>query len=412
MKAIFSKILALVLTGVLGASLLAGCGRGKKQASAPDSTQSAEPDKVLFERATEDIRRGRHTIGRLTLQTLINTYPDSEHIAKAKLAIADSFYQEGGTTGLTQAVAEYKDFCTFFPFLPECAYAQYRVGMAHFRRMEKPDRDRTQARLSEEEFQEFLRKFADHELAPQAEQRLREVQEVLAEGDFRIALYYYRKGSFRASAGRLLEMVDRYPLYSQVDRSLWMLGDVFERAEKGDVAAQYYSRIVKSYPLSPLTEDAKSRLTALGVPVPQADPAALERMQQERASAREQPGLLRRSLGMFRTGPDVSMAPKHGKPNLTPPAEPGSSTTTITPGGELTVQGIPAPGSAGGGTPVATVPAGSSAIVVPPPAPPAAESSSKPSTDAAKKAEAERKKKEEEEKKKGKRKGLRRIIPW
>ena len=31
-------------------------------------------------------------MGRLTLQTLINTYPDSEYLAKGKLAIADSFF--------------------------------------------------------------------------------------------------------------------------------------------------------------------------------------------------------------------------------------------------------------------------------------------------------------------------------
>ncbi len=406
-----SRILLSLLAVFLSGALLAGCGRGKKQASAPDPGASAEPDRVLFERATEDIRRGRHTIGRLTLQTLINTYPDSEFIPKAKLAIADSFYNEGGTAGLTQAVAEYKDFCTFFPFLPECAYAQFRVGMSHFRRMEKPDRDRTQARMAEEEFQTFILKFGDHEMAPQAEQRLREIQEVLAEGDFRIALYYYRKGSFRASGGRLLEMVDRYPLYSQADRSLWMLGDIFERVEKTEIAARFYARIVKDYPLSPMLEDAKSRLIALGFPIPQPDAAALARMQKEREALREKPGLLRRSLGLFATGPDVSGAARGGKPNLTPPVDVASSQDTLTPGTNLNVIGGTTGGNAGGGSPVATVPAGSAAIVIPPPAAPAAESSSKPSTDAAKKAEAERKKKEEEEKK-GKKKGLRRIIPW
>ena len=84
-------------------------------------------------------------VGRLTMQTLINTYPDSEYLAKAKLAIADSYYKEGGTSNLALAISGYKDFEVFFPFLPEATYAQMQVAMAHYRQMEKPDRDRSHA---------------------------------------------------------------------------------------------------------------------------------------------------------------------------------------------------------------------------------------------------------------------------
>src|SRR5580693_9138243 len=62
-----------------------------------DVNTSAEPDKVLYDRAQADLKAGRYTEGRLALQTLINTYPDSEYLAKAKLAVADSYYKEGGT---------------------------------------------------------------------------------------------------------------------------------------------------------------------------------------------------------------------------------------------------------------------------------------------------------------------------
>src|SRR5438876_11619237 len=116
----------------------------KKDAAAVEENSSA-PDKILYDRAIVDIKKGRHEVGRLNLQTLINTYPDSEYLAKAKLAIADSYFKEGGSTGLTQAVAEYTDFITFFPFLDEAAYAQMQIGMAHYRRMEKSDRDGSEA---------------------------------------------------------------------------------------------------------------------------------------------------------------------------------------------------------------------------------------------------------------------------
>ena len=98
--------------------------------------ESAEPDKVLYERAMASVKKSRYTEARLDLQTLINTYPDSEYLAKAKLGVADSFYKEGGTSSLTQSVEEYKNFIVFFPFLDEAAYAQMQVGMAHYKLME------------------------------------------------------------------------------------------------------------------------------------------------------------------------------------------------------------------------------------------------------------------------------------
>src|SRR5580698_4833405 len=94
----------------------------KKVNKSTAAENTAEPDKILYDKAMDDIKHGRQEIGRLNLQTLINTYPDSEYLAKAKLGIADSYYKEGGTANLTQAVQAYKDFIIFFPFMQEAAY--------------------------------------------------------------------------------------------------------------------------------------------------------------------------------------------------------------------------------------------------------------------------------------------------
>ncbi len=237
------------LVVIFGVVMFAGCG-GKNVASQANTNDSAEADKVLYERASNDLQHNRYELARLTMQTLINTYPDSEYLAKAKLAIADSYFKEGGTTGLTQAVAEYQDFITFFPFLDEASYAQMQVAMAHYRRMEKADRDRSEALEAEAALQTFLQKYPRTELTPKAEQRLREVQETLAEGDFRIASFYYIRRADKAAAPRLLDLVNRYPLYSDADRANWMLATIYERNQHNDVASTYYSNLVKQYPLS------------------------------------------------------------------------------------------------------------------------------------------------------------------
>jgi outer membrane protein assembly factor BamD len=383
-------VLGLSLAGSVGVSASGQQKDAKKskKGHTADVNASAEPDKVLYDRAMSDIKRGRYTEGRLSLQTLINTYPDSEYLAKAKLGVADSFYKEGGTSNMTQAVQEYKDFITFFPFLDEAAYAQMQVGMAHYRMMEKTDRDKTQAGAAEDEFQTFLLKYPQSPLLPKAQQELRDVQEVLADGQYKVARFYYLKQDYRAAGARLVELTGRYPLYSQSDNALWMLGDVYSRAKQAskneddknhwaDLASQCYARIVQDYPLSKLAGDAKSRLTAMGMPVPAANPGALARLQKEQLYARDhrQHAVLRMPMRLVKSSPDVADAAHIGEPNLNPPDDAISATEILKPGAagpSFNVAARPAAaGEGSGGDPTAVV------------AVPSESSGSRPTTDAA-----------------------------
>ena len=91
------------------------CGFKRKKYENPITKDTQQPDKVLFDKAINDMERSRYEVARLTLQTLMNTYDTSEYLAKAKLAYADSWFREGGSHGLAQAEAEYKDFILFYP---------------------------------------------------------------------------------------------------------------------------------------------------------------------------------------------------------------------------------------------------------------------------------------------------------
>src|SRR3989449_10261889 len=175
---------------------------------------SKQPDKVLFDRSMDAMKHNRFDVARMTLQTLINTYPDSEFISRAKLAVGDSWYAEGGTASLAQAEQEYRDFITFFPNMPEAAEAQLKIANIQYQQMEKPDRDYTHAKRAEEEYRNLILQFPDSKLVPEAKQRLLEVQEVLAEREFGIGRFYYLRESYPASIARFKSLVEKYPLYS------------------------------------------------------------------------------------------------------------------------------------------------------------------------------------------------------
>ncbi len=295
-----------------------GCLFFGHRAKAPLAGVQAAPDRVLYTHAMEDLKHNHFIVGRLALQTLINTYPDSEYLAKAKLAIADSYYQQGGTDGLTQAAAQYQDFITFFPFLDEAAFAQYRIAMSHFRMMEKPDRDKTQALDAESGLQTMLLKYPKSRWTAEAKQRLREVQEILAEGDFEVASFYDLRGAYAAAAARLLDLTARYPLFSEADEANFMLANIYQTGEHNGFAARFYAKVARDYPLSKLAPEARKRLVAMGYPVPQPDPDAVARMREEEKFIHKRAGMIRDALGVLHSGPDVSRSAHYGEPNMTP----------------------------------------------------------------------------------------------
>jgi len=335
----FRRIPVVILLGIFTFS--AAC-TNKKVSNPIANVDSKQPDKVLFDRAMDALKHNKFDVARLTLQTMINTYPDSEFIARAKLGVADSWYAEGGSAALAQAENEYSDFRTFFPNMPEAAEAQLKIANIHYQQMEKPDRDFTHALRAEQEYRALIQQFPDSKLLPEAKQRLREVQEVLADREFNIGHFYYLRPAYPAAIARLQSLVDRYPLYSRADESLYLLGQSYENeialikaqkyeegslAWKGqqkliedftDKAADAYGKVLKRYPAMEWAPDAKLRLEALHKPVPKPTKAMLAQNKEEIASRREN-GTLANIMGSFRKHPDTSQAARVGDPSLTNP---------------------------------------------------------------------------------------------
>ncbi|HET9409187.1 MAG TPA: outer membrane protein assembly factor BamD [Candidatus Sulfotelmatobacter sp.] len=325
----------------------------KKSVNPLANIGSKQPDKVLFDRAMDAMKHNRFDVARITLETLINTYPDSEYIARAKLAVGDSWYAEGGTASLAQAEQQYRDFQTFFPNMPEAAEAQLKIANIQYQQMEKADRDYTHAKRAEEEYRNLILQYPDNaKLVAEGKQRLLEVQEVLAEREFQIGRFYYLRQSYDASIARLQSLVDKYPLYSRADEALYLLGQNREgqiarlhstpvcdshgkppgcttAAAKEKAIALYtpslikdaakdYAQIITRYPIMDRADDAKKRLEALHQPVPRPTKAAVARNRAEDESRRDV-GTFGRLTNMFMKHPDMEQATKVGEPTLVDP---------------------------------------------------------------------------------------------
>jgi outer membrane protein assembly factor BamD len=364
----------ILISAVLVGAVLASSGCHHKVQNPLANIDSKQPDKTLFDRAMDSMKKARYQEARTLLETLINTYPDSEYIARAKLALGDAWYNEGGKAAWQQAESEYKDFQTFFPNLPEASEAQLKIASMHYRQMEKPDRDYAEAQRAADEYKQLIQQYPDSPLVPQAKQKLREVQEILGERQYRIAHFYYLRDNLAASQARLQSLTESYPLYSQSDEALLELGNIYEKeaaglrkqklpeAQKEKLVAQYekkaieaYSRIITRYPATDRVGDAKRRLEALKAPIPQPTAEALAESKAEESS-REKQKLVAKLSGNFKKHPNVAPATKVGEPNLqeetvtSAPEIINDLTKQVTGGAPSTNVGVQAVGT-GTGTP-------------------------------------------------------------
>ena len=240
-------------------------------------------DRVLFEEATKEARKSNYETSRALYSVIISTYPDSAYLPLSKLAIADTFYLEGTTSALIQASQAYQEWLSFFPTDPLADDVMLKVAEVEMRRMGLPDRDITPAKKAEQRIKVMMQQFPNTSLRPEAEIRLREVQEVLAEHNMLVGDHYfdrYTRGvssSPKGAQSRYREIVEKWPHFSKMAKVLSRLARTYLDEEEPDEAAKYLQRVVRFHPNSEYAEKAKEQLAAIGVPAPDPDPEALKR---------------------------------------------------------------------------------------------------------------------------------------
>ncbi len=298
MKAV--KIILIALA--LGLPFAACGGKAKKQIT----LEEAKPgrDQELFRSGINAIRKGRFDEGRILLNTMMNTYPESPMVRIAKLAIADSFYLGGGSKGLAQAEIEYRDWIQFFPDDALADDVMMKMAEVHLKQVLAPDRDITHARLAERQLKELLRRYPGTDKKEDVEGMMTDVQEILAMHELKVARFYYEhREAAPATQGRTEEILNKYPNFSLFDEALWLHARAMADQEDTVTASHDLERIIQSYPFSEYRPKAEEMLKQWGLPVPEPNPDKLA------AGPPEGKGLPSRVFG-FVFGPKIDTSNK------------------------------------------------------------------------------------------------------
>jgi outer membrane protein assembly factor BamD len=243
------KILkSFIYVAVLFALMTAvGCGKGAR----PET--SYDPEKYI-QKADELVGEKDYKEARKVLLEVKNRDTQKKYGALAHLKIADSYVKEGEPD---LAITEYRKFIDLYPDNQYASYAQYQIAMTYFAQIESSDRGSGAARFALVEFDKLKKLYPRNPYRDIVELRIERTRNILAEGDYMVAEFYYNKESYRASVERLEGMLEKYPDYKKADAALLLLGKAYLQLKLKDKAKEAFEKLTSKYPGSNAAKEAK-----------------------------------------------------------------------------------------------------------------------------------------------------------
>jgi len=226
-------------------------------------TGAAEADKFLHEQGTAALQDKKWLKSREYFREIVDNYPQSSYRADAKLGIGDTYLGENTTEAKVLAINEFREFLSYFPTHARADYAQYKLGLAHYKQMLNPERDQTETMAAIGEFETFLAQFPASEYAGEVRTLLRQSKDRLSESDYRVGLFYYRVKWYPGAIDRFKGLLGRDPEFTNRDAVYFYLAESLIKVNKPAEALPYFERLLAEFEKSEYLEQAKRRIAEL-----------------------------------------------------------------------------------------------------------------------------------------------------
>ncbi len=243
--------------------LVAACAPHTRNPVPPGTSQ---PDKFLFDRGTAALNEKKWLTAREFFKQVVETYTQSPYRPAAKLGLADTYLGENSAEALVLAINEYTEFLSFYPLNGRAAYAQDKLGMAHFKQMRAPQRDQTETKEAVKAFQNFIDRYPppkDNSLTGEVKAKLRQAQDRLSDSEYQVGMFYYRIHAFAGAIDRFTSLLKQDPDYTRRDAVYFYLAESLSKVMLEAQALPYYERLVQEFEQSEYLNEAQRRIAAL-----------------------------------------------------------------------------------------------------------------------------------------------------
>ncbi|MCX8069023.1 MAG: outer membrane protein assembly factor BamD [Thermodesulfovibrionales bacterium] len=212
---------------------------------------------AYLKKADELISNKDYEEARKLLFELKNRDQTKQYAPLAQLKIADSYIKDGD---YDLGAEEYRKFIEQYPDSPYASHAQYQIAMAYFNQIEAPDKGAGAAQKALKEFQRLKELYPRNPYREVIDIRIEKTINTLADSEFIIGNFYFKKESYRAALGRFEGLLKKYPNYKNADQTLYLIGLSYKNLKERDKARAIFKELIEKYPESKFSERAKKEL--------------------------------------------------------------------------------------------------------------------------------------------------------
>ena len=228
-------------------------------------------DEIVWEAGQKASSKKDWESARKYYKRMIDAFPQSAHQPDARIALADTFFEEGGTGNYVLAVSSYREFLTLYPQHPRSDYAQFRAAESYFKQKNSSDRDPTATKQALEEYERLLDIYPQSTHVEEARERIRTCRQTLAHGHHQVGYFYQKtRRSWRSAIARYQTILTDYPDYERLDEVLFRLGQCLSFAGRYAEARPQLARLRSEFPKSPFVGPADKLEQTFPASVPEA----------------------------------------------------------------------------------------------------------------------------------------------
>jgi outer membrane protein assembly factor BamD len=128
--------------------------------------------------------------------------------------------------------------------------------MAYYSQIESPDRGTGAAKSALIEFKRLKQLYPRNPYRDIVELRIEKAENTIADGDFMIGEFYFKKESYKAAIDRLESLLTKYSDYKRADQTLLIIGKSYKALKINDKAKEVFNRLIEKYPASAAAKEA------------------------------------------------------------------------------------------------------------------------------------------------------------
>ncbi|MCG6551354.1 MAG: outer membrane protein assembly factor BamD [Candidatus Magnetominusculus sp. LBB02] len=220
-----------------------------------------EGPKDSYAKALSLIEDKDYEAARELLIEITNRDAATDYAPLAQLKIAESYIKADEPE---VALEEYRKFLRNYPDNKYSSYAKYQIATLIFNTIEGPDRGYKAAYSAIKEFQGLNEQYPRNPYKEIVPLRVEKSRNVLAEHEFYVGEFYYKKAAFAAALNRFSTILSKYPEYADTGKVYYYMGLACKGMKDSAKARQHFEKAKETTRSADLLKKIDKELSKLG----------------------------------------------------------------------------------------------------------------------------------------------------